>query len=77
MKTIFEYNPTPYEIMLITGFVINKDRYLQMRIENTQIATDLFHLFLIRREKEKARRVLSELSDTRLKPELEQELAQY
>lgn len=61
MKTIFNYKPSPFEVILLTGHAWDQARYLSGLPDSRQCTIDLFRLFLIRRDLHGARQILQRL----------------
>ncbi len=71
METIFDHNVTGIEIELLNSFIPsrvikNKDKYL-VNIDVDKSNADLYHLFVLRGENNKAENYLNRIKDPQYK----------
>lgn len=54
METIYNHNPTDYELRQIFGIALSRDEYMLLSLDPNTIADHLFYLFVLRGDTERA-----------------------
>ncbi len=64
METIFDHNVTEEEVKLLLGLEISKERFMEWKLDKEANFSCIYRLYLIRGDKEKAKKYFDKLPDT-------------